>query len=208
MSGSAKRHGLAALKLMGQKFNKLLIQNLTKERTKDGHIIVKCLCDCGVEFTTMLSLIKKGEVKSCGCLNSEAILKNLEKAKLLQISREPKIASARKIYFNRYADGDLSFEEFLFHSQKDCYYCGAKPTTIFNSFVGKYAEQHPLSNRAKDGYFIYNGLDRINSSLGHIKENIVTCCPTCNRAKLAMTTKEFFLWIKTVYEFNLERFLK
>lgn len=37
----------------------------------------------------------------------------------------------------------------------------------------------------------YNGLDRVDSSLGYIKNNVVPCCAVCNRAKSTLTTTAF-----------------
>jgi len=45
-----------------------------------------------------------------------------------------------------------------------------------------------------------NGLDRVDSSKGYIKDNVVTCCENCNRAKLDLTQQEFFAMIKSIYE--------
>jgi len=83
----------------------------------------------------------------------------------------------------------------------NCHYCGAKPANVANSFTGKYEAKYS-SDRAKDGYFIYNGLDRLNSSLPHDKNNVVSCCTTCNKAKLTMSVQEFLSWIQKVYNFN------
>lgn len=54
--------------------------------------------------------------------------------------------------------------------------------------------------RVRDGYFTYNGLDRIDSSQPHNKNNVVPCCYPCNVAKLDYTQEEFFSQTKKRYE--------
>jgi 5-methylcytosine-specific restriction endonuclease McrA len=76
--------------------------------------------------------------------------------------------------------------------QLPCYYCGSAPWRVFNG--AKYKKDR--SQYAKDnGDFIYNGLDRIDSSLGHTYNNIVPCCYNCNSSKSNHTLIEFLEWI-------------
>lgn len=42
------------------------------------------------------------------------------------------------------------------------------------------------------------GIDRIDSNLGYIEGNVVSCCKTCNFAKRTMTEKEFYSWINRI----------
>lgn len=195
------RHLIKARELIGNKFNRLVIVLILDERSSDGHIMAKCLCDCGSEPIVRLSFVKNNKTMSCGCLNKELSVPNLKKAQAIQFSREPKLGSAQKVYRDRYADGDLSFEEFFNCSQQKCWYCGCDPHTVYNSYLYKGAKFS--IERIRDGYFTYNGLDRIDSSLGHTKNNTVTCCSTCNKAKLNQSLQEFLEWIKKVYNFQL-----
>jgi hypothetical protein len=200
----ATRAILRASKFINQRFGRLIIKEVTDQRSKDGKILVKCLCDCSKEFLTRLSPIKLGHTQSCGCLNQDIILLNLQKAQAKMFKREPRIASARRVYRNRYEDGDLSFEDFLDLSQKDCFYCGAKPCNVYNTYVGKYEKDHPSARGIKDGYFTYNGLDRIDSSLRHTKLNVVACCFRCNTGKMDCSIKDFFFWIEKIYNLHLK----
>jgi hypothetical protein len=59
----------------------------------------------------------------------------------------------------------------------DCVYCG-KPSGWPNS---------------------RNGIDRIDSSVGYVVENCVSCCRACNGAKSNQTTDDFYLWVKRIY---------
>jgi hypothetical protein len=67
-----------------------------------------------------------------------------------------------------------------------CYYCGAEPSQICRSKSGR-------------SEFIYNGIDRIDNSVGYCESNVVPCCQICNYAKRDMNFSEFIAWIKRVY---------
>ena len=42
-------------------------------RSKGGHILWDCLCDCGKTLTIPASRVKNGGAKSCGCLRAERV---------------------------------------------------------------------------------------------------------------------------------------
>lgn len=56
--------------LTGQRFGRLLVLEKTDKRIKRG-IVYKCLCDCGNIYYAISSKLKRGGVKSCGCLFKE-----------------------------------------------------------------------------------------------------------------------------------------
>jgi 5-methylcytosine-specific restriction endonuclease McrA len=74
----------------------------------------------------------------------------------------------------------------MFLCESDCHYCGAHPSNVKKIKSG-------------NGEFIYNGIDRINSSGPYSILNCVTCCEQCNKAKLDYSVKEFKDWIERVY---------
>lgn len=57
----------------GEKFGRLLILHDQEDIVKDGLKIrvVKVRCDCGTEYSSRLSALTNGSVKSCGCLQKE-----------------------------------------------------------------------------------------------------------------------------------------
>ena len=64
----------------GKKFGLLTVVSVTALRTKNRAVIVECDCDCGTKgFRTAGAMLKRGMVKSCGCLVSgpEREVKNL-----------------------------------------------------------------------------------------------------------------------------------
>ena len=64
--------------LTGQHFGRLTAVYPTEKR-EGGHIIWACLCECGNVHLASANNLKKGFVKSCGCLNSvqEGVITNL-----------------------------------------------------------------------------------------------------------------------------------
>jgi 5-methylcytosine-specific restriction endonuclease McrA len=173
----------------GQKFHRLTTISYNK-----GKWI--CKCDCGNYVTVPTIVLTNENTKSCGCLKTEKSSQNAMKMIETRRKFDPKTASARRVwkrYCYRDKQCDLKFEEFLFLSQQNCFYCDILPTNTFNYFD---ADSSKSSVKAKmDGLFIYNGLDRINSNLPHTINNVVPACYDCNRAKSDRLIDEFLLWI-------------
>ena len=192
---------------VGKKFGKLTITKVTDQRSKDRKIIVKCLCDCGNESYVRLSTLRTGAQESCGCSASAVARENGQKALSIMVARgkwnaDPKIGTAKRIYRHSYSDGDLSFEQFLELSQQNCFYCGCYPANGHNGYTRSHKKKYSEA-RIRDGYFQYNGLDRVDNTRGHDKDNVVPCCEPCNKAKLTRTQQAFFVWIKLIYDLHI-----
>lgn len=188
---------------IGLKFGRLEIINVGDTQESDGSFLYHCLCDCGNFHTATITNMKRGQVKSCGCLlnDPESISKTLSTKLENGIIYEPMIATARKIWLGTYSDGDLTFEKFMELSQMKCAYCGATPSN--NSNMYRYKGSRASAERIKNGDFIYNGLDRIDSSIGHNLNNVVPCCAKCNYFKSDYSVEEFLNQVKKIYEFSI-----
>lgn len=56
---------------IGQRFGRLTIKKrLPNNRL--GNVVVLCGCDCGNETRPTLKALRRGDVKSCGCLRRDA----------------------------------------------------------------------------------------------------------------------------------------
>lgn len=55
--------------IIGVKYNRLTIKEILGK--KNGHVIVRCECECGNEKITRYSRLENGSTKSCGCLRIE-----------------------------------------------------------------------------------------------------------------------------------------
>ncbi len=178
------------LDLIGMKYGRLTIVSSTAIKANDS-ALWNCVCDCGGKKVASTRHLQLGKVRSCGCLNNE---KRAERAYEMSLNNikysSSSELSARQVW--RLAYKDMLFEDFLLLSQKNCYYCASPPSNIRNS---------PLSDKGasimakENGYFKYNGLDRVDNTRPHSKENCVPCCKWCNYAKRERTTEEFKSWI-------------
>lgn len=182
------------LDLLGEKFFRLLVIEKappigTKKRTA-----WICKCDCGSIKVVKTEDLRTGNTKSCGCWNNEQRSNRAEKMYEKNRIYSPLMASAKSVHKNSYSD--MPFEDFYELCKLDCYYCGAKPENKSNVFL-RDKKSHPKS--IENGTFVYNGLDRVDNSLPHSKENCVPCCKYCNFSKRERSIDEFYNWIDKVY---------
>jgi hypothetical protein len=120
----------------------------------------------------------------------------------LQISSSNLKASVKPIYLIYKQDSDLTLEEFYWLSQQPCHYCSCKSS----NFCNKYLNDKRSSQAAKDNSnFHYNGLDRVDSSKGHSKDNVVPCCRYCNFGKGKMSLEDWNRWIERVTGYQNEK---
>lgn len=82
---------------------------------------------------------------------------------------------------------DLTEEQIKKITQKNCYYCGIKPSGVYKT-------------KNCNGDYIYNGLDRVNNTKGYTLDNVVPCCKFCNYVKSNSTFQEFQNWIKRIHK--------
>jgi hypothetical protein len=173
--------------LIGQRFGKLLvIKRLAPNKNKN--YTWECICDCGNTTVVSGGSLIGGTTKSCGCLQKE-LTGNRVRFKYGE--------AAFNIVFNDYVRGakrreidfKLSKEEFRKITQEKCFYCGKEPS------------QEGTKNKNRNGYYIYNGIDRIDSSVGYTISNVVPCCKICNYAKSTHSQKDFIEWIRSVYNY-------
>ena len=84
---------------------------------------------------------------------------------------------------------DLTLEQFIEISQKNCFYCNSEPTKT-------------RGHRSWSTYIYTNGLDRVDSNHGYLYNNVVPCCIYCNTAKREKTQQEFYSWIDRLISFQ------
>ena len=66
--------------ITGLRFDRLVAIEPTEKRDHRGVVYWKCKCDCGNEAIVNGSALRRGAIKSCGCLRVEATRKNAVKA--------------------------------------------------------------------------------------------------------------------------------
>lgn len=181
---------------------KIVVGTKINRLTAVKHIGSKwlCQCDCGETTTVDTNAMISGNTKSCGCLSSEKSSLSIQKAIANNRKYPPRITTARRCW-KKYCLNDklctLTFDEWYDLSQLNCSYCDGVPNTTYNFFLNR--KNHPVSaNAIQEGYFTYNGVDRIDNSLPHIMGNVCSACWICNAAKSNRTTEEFVRHIMTV----------
>jgi hypothetical protein len=182
--------------LTGQRFNRRIvlkfvgIKTFSSPRAKQSVWLTRC--DCGTEAEVTAGSLRGG--KSCGCLSREisGVSRRLpnggaaRNANLLKYK-----ASAKK----RNLEWSLSEEQFDLLTSGNCHYCGTEPKQICRASI----------SCRQTSQIIYNGIDRVNNTLGYISENTVSCCKVCNRAKDVMSQDEFLSWASRVTRHNETR---
>ena len=84
---------------------------------------------------------------------------------------------------------DISEQSFNKLINDNCYFCGAQPSTV-------------RAAKRCNGDLTYNGIDRLDNTVGYIQTNVVSCCKICNRAKCNLPIDSFLEWIKNIKDYN------
>ena len=188
-----KQHQQLNETMVGQRFGRLVVEAPAKSRHRRSYW--SCLCDCGKSCIAMGKYLRQGKKRSCGCLQRESSVQN---AKAMTASNNLPIgvaafnlllASYRCAAENRSLNFDLTKDQFQKLTKQVCFYCGAKPTIV-------YAPNLP------NGGYVYNGVDRKNSSEGYNADNCVPCCKICNWMKNTYSVEDFISHCLAVVEYQ------
>lgn len=172
--------------LTGKRYGRWTILSRAGNRKK--LVYWNAVCDCGNKGIVGATSLSRGHSKSCGCFQREVASR---------IHRLDGFDAVTREAIGRYKQGaksrgyEWSFEDSYAASLMalSCHYCGV---------------EHSMKGRVRNGRrgIMINGLDRKNNDLGYTIENVVPCCKTCNRSKVAMGEFEFLAWIRKVYDFR------
>lgn len=86
----------------------------------------------------------------------------------------------------------ISDEDFISIVTRPCFYCGSRPK----------------SRRLHHNYELYEtkekwtGIDRVDSSVGYLLSNLVSCCSTCNGMKSNLSVGKFLRAIRRIYRYG------
>jgi hypothetical protein len=153
---------------------------------------VKCQCDCGNEkIVKWPNRLHSHNVNSCGCLALETKIKNGQKHGRCYVLTPEEVAVNKLFRVYKFSAKHRSLRFSLTSAQVSilihgtCNYCGAPPSNM-------------LSNRR--GQFMYNGIDRIDSSKGYEDGNVVSCCRMCQFAKRDWNVTDFLNWAERLIQ--------
>lgn len=154
-----------------------------------------CKCDCGKETIVAENNLRTTGTRSCGCMRG---IGNKRTARhrsmpfnalaLNKIYSQYKVrARLRGILFKL----DKEYVKNIIHTE--CYYCGVKDKNLFTA---------PWSLTHNGKKYAYNGIDRINSSIGYVPGNVVPCCGQCNTMKMDYSAQEFIRKCRDIIEYQ------
>lgn len=178
----------------GTKFNRLTLvspiprMGLRPSGRKKYHY--ECRCECGNTVWLTRQDITTSHTKSCGCYRKD--LNALPKEQWEQAGFVELFGDYRSAAKSRNLVFALSKEEFKQLTSDICCYCGVKP-----NMVRLHSSKNPLY-----GSYTYNGIDRVDSSLGYVAGNCVTACNQCNIAKKDYSPADFLAWVERVYKYQ------
>ena len=174
--------------LSGQVINGVRVIARNPVNGSRGQVRYDCECHCGKKFTTRSGNLKDKGTKSCGCLQRLAAAKNGKACAKAETAQNNVLIAYKKRCKDKGLQWNLTNEEAIFLFKGDCFYCGAPPSSI---------------QKARSGTYVYNGIDRVDSSAGYAIANCVSCCSTCNYAKNDLTVLEFKNWVERISSFWL-----
>lgn len=170
-----KRVAHNRIDLTGKKFNKLTV--IEYACTEKKAAVWKCLCECGNYKLVRTGNLLNGHTKSCGCFKKKLPFGQAAKHGLYWKYKSH--ANTRNKNFR------LARKTFLAMTSQNCYYCGVEPKQVF-------------IDKRSNGFYRYNGLDRVNNLKGYSKLNCVPCCALCNTWKGALSQKEFLIRVNKI----------
>lgn len=181
-----------AANLIGQKIGELTVIKKLDDNTNFSLSNFLCKCSCGKECVrkgkSLTASQRMYKNSNCGCIfiGSKRILEEKEISSVKRIfSTYKHSAKIRGLSF------DLSFDFFKNTISKRCTYCGGEGTN------------RRKVTKANEGFNLdYNGIDRVDNTVGYEKTNCVPSCFICNRAKKDLSKEDWELYIKRIINFN------
>lgn len=168
--------------LAGMRSGTLTVMYRTKAVNKNCRWI--CKCDCGGTAIVCTSkLTKKQAIRCRRCAEIAGGTKNRKTdSGFRKLLRGYKISAAKRCY-----EWSLTDTEALQLFQSTCAYCDIAPLQI---------SRHTANSIP----FMFNGIDRVDNTIGYSKSNCVPCCKWCNHAKSDMSKADFISLVSKIYE--------
>ena len=172
----------ATIDKTGRKYGRLTV--LAFDRAENHRIYWICQCECGMVKSIRSDRLSKCKpTQSCGCYKPHQKPKGEAAFNALYRSYQAE-AVRRELVFS------LTRDEFRVLINSTCHYCGSEPSKI--------SKQGGAHKGRFNGGLIYNGIDRVNNSMGYMSNNVVACCEQCNKAKRHLTKEQFLEWVHRV----------
>lgn len=148
-----------------------------------------CICTCGNTTNTYTADLNSGNSKGCRQCINRITTPGIAGFNTLWSKYRTRATKLNREFL-------LTKEEFRILTSDNCHYCGSSPilySTSVKSNVSKKTIEHSK--------YLYNGIDRINSSKGYTNDNCVTCCEMCNKAKRDISYEAFIIYLKQISKY-------
>lgn len=166
----------------------------TSTRAPDRSLYDEYMCDCGTLCLRVARHVRRGIVRSCGCLKRKRLSlerKGLSPTNALSDPTESSMVALMCAYKssarNKHHEFCLTKEQFRELTSSKCYYCGAEPSLTRLQHWGREA-------------YTFNGIDRLDNNHGYTVENCVSCCKTCNFMKSNKNVDSFLSLVTIIYK--------
>jgi hypothetical protein len=179
--------------LTGEKFGLLVVLrwSCTKRGSSRGKGLIKrtpfwiVRCVCGAELEVCGKKLKNGTRTSCG---NRKVHPEFRRTLVTKEQAGHRVfVSYKKSARKRGIEWGLSEGDFYQMITSPCHYSGSLP-------------KKPIVTDS--GIFLWNGVDRVDSSKGYFPDNCVPCSAFANTAKLDRPYSEFIEWLDQVAEFR------
>ena len=158
--------------MTGKVFGKLTV--LRRDGVRNNQAMWWCQCSCGVQKSINGHSLRKGAIKSCGCLKCIRPYESLYNYCMFHAEREhPEFVH------------NLTYEQFLeFTKIPTCHYCEDSVAFVARNINGLRAIRYNLARK--------------DNGVGYCSYNLVVCCKSCNYTKGNRFTYEQFVEIGKV----------
>ena len=191
--------------LTGKKYGRLTVLDFVG-LTRRKQPIYKVVCDCGKVIDEFRAWkMTNGDAQSCGCLLLEILRAPRPRRRGWSITTKSwaftlfKYAVKRQVKRGHPCD-DWDIDKWYSIASMPCHYCGSIDIrNVLNSPTKRIRRSFTMSDEDKLQYRLpVNGLDRVNSSIGYVFDNCVSCCGQCNIAKSDYTKEEFLAMARRI----------
>ncbi len=161
----------------GQTVGCFTVVKYANKRCSSGSVW-RAVCKCGrlaeISSRTIRRTIQRGYNTGCGFCEYSAVKNKMsadDKAINQLYCTYRSAAKRRRLEFT------LTKNEFIVLIKGNCHYCNATPSQVFKTSIGDTC--------------IYNGIDRLDPSIGYVSSNVTSSCGTCNLMKQSLTKEQF-----------------
>lgn len=166
--------------LSGKVFGKLTVIDFSHV-DKHSRAFWNCICECGELTKNATATLNCGNATQCFKCGRK--FKEQGHAGLSKIIKEYQYGAR-----DRGLCWELTRDDVAFITKQNCTYCGCEPSRVMKT-----------DSLTDHGHYVYNGIDRVDSTKGYIIDNVVACCTKCNWMKSNLSINDFKEHIMKIY---------